>query len=839
MAIGSIRTVNINEEMRGSYLDYAMSVIVARALPDARDGLKPVHRRILFAMYDMGLRPNTSHKKSARIVGEVLGKYHPHGDSAVYDAMARMAQPFSLRYMLVDGQGNFGSVDGDRPAAMRYTEAKMASIADEMLVDINMDTVDFVDNYDGQQQEPIVLPGRLPNLLLNGSSGIAVGMATNIPPHNLNELTQAIHYLIDHYDTIDEVTVDDLTQFVKGPDFPTGAKVLAGEELKEAYATGRGRIVMRASYDIEDDDDSTRLVFTEIPYQTGKSTIIERIAMLAREGRLEGVRDLRDESDKDGMRIVVELKRGTQPLKMLNRLFKYTALQSTFGIQLLALVNGEPRTLSLKRALQIYIDHRYEVIVRRSEYELGKLRHRAHVLEGLIKALDSVDAVIRTIRNAQDTETARLNLMNRFDLSEIQANAILDMQLRRLAALEQMKLREEAAEVQARIDYLVDLLNSPQKILQLIRDDLEEITEKYGDERRTEVLYGVDADFNEADLIKEENIIVTLTEKGYVKRVPASEYRAQRRGGKGVIGMTTRDEDALYDIFHCSTHDTLLFFTDAGKVYSEVAYALPESGRAAKGTMIQAILHMETNERVTTIMPINDFEREGYIVMATCGGRIKRVHLSDFASVRPSGLIAIGLEEGDTLGWVKYTDGNRTIIMASENGQSIRFNEKDVRVMGRSAVGVNAFRLDDKDSVVSMDVVNDDHTHILIITEKGFGKRTPIDEYPVQRRYGQGVRTLKANEHTGPVVALRSINADDDIMLITQHGTVIRSSLEQIREIGRNTKGVTVMNVADRDGIVGVTIVNESDEGGAVESEDVDEDMDMDVDTEDHVNGKL
>jgi DNA gyrase subunit A len=833
MAIGSIRTVNINEEMRGSYLDYAMSVIVARALPDARDGLKPVHRRILYAMYDMGLRPNTSHKKSARIVGEVLGKYHPHGDSAIYDAMARMAQPFSLRYMMVNGQGNFGSVDGDRPAAMRYTEAKMAAIADEMLLDINMDTVDFVDNYDGQQQEPVVLPGRLPNLLLNGSSGIAVGMATNIPPHNLTELTAAIHYLIDHYDTIDDVTVDDLMQFVTGPDFPTGAQVLAGEELKEAYATGRGRIVMRAKYAIEDDaDDKIRIVFTEIPYQTGKSTIIERIAMLVREGRLEGVRDLRDESDKDGMRIVVELKRGTQPLKMLNRLYKYTALQSTFGIQLLAIVNGEPRTLSLKRALHIYIDHRVDVIVRRSEYELGKLRHRAHILEGLIKALDAVDDVIRTIRNAQDTETARLNLMNRFDLTEIQANAILDMQLRRLAALEQMKLREEAAEVQARIDYLVDLLNSPKQILGLIRDDLTEITEKYGDERRTEVLYGVDTDFNEADLIKEENIIVTLTEKGYVKRVPASEYRAQRRGGKGVIGMTTRDEDALCDIFHCSTHDTLLFFTDAGKVYSEVAYALPESGRAAKGTMIQAILQMETDERVTTIMPIGDFEREGYIVMATSGGRIKRVHLSDFASVRPSGLIAIGLEEGDTLGWVKYTDGERTIIMASENGQSIRFNESGVRVMGRGAVGVNAFRLDDRDCVVSMDVINEDHTHILIITEKGYGKRTPIDEYPIQQRYGQGVRTLKANEQTGPVVALRSINAEDDIMLITQHGTVIRSGLEQIREIGRNTKGVTVMNVADGDGIVGVTIVSESDEGGVPN-------VDADEPTEAHVNGKV
>ncbi len=814
MTIGTVRTVNINEEMRGSYLDYAMSVIVARALPDARDGLKPVHRRILFAMYDMGLRPNTSHKKSARIVGEVLGKYHPHGDSAVYDAMARMAQPFSLRYMLVDGQGNFGSVDGDRPAAMRYTEAKMASIAAEMLIDINMETVDFVDNYDGQQQEPVVLPGRLPNLLLNGSSGIAVGMATNIPPHNLNELVGAIQYLIDNHDRADDVTVDELMQFVTGPDFPTGALVLAGDELKEAYATGRGRIVVRSKCEIEDETEHIRLVFTEIPYQTGKSTIIERIAMLAREGRLEGIRDLRDESDRDGMRLVVELKAGTQPLKMLNRLYKYTVLQSTFGIRLLALHNNEPRTLSLKKCLQIYIDHRYEVIVRRSEYELDKLRRRAHILEGLIKALDSVDAVIQTIRNAQDTETARLNLMNRFDLSEAQANAILDMQLRRLAALEQMKLREEYNEVQARIQYLEDLLNSPKKILGLIRDDLDDIIEAYGDERRTEILYGVDADFNEADLIKEENVIITLTEQGYIKRVPASEYRAQRRGGKGVIGMATRDEDTLYDIFHCNTHDTLLFFTDAGKVYSEVAYAIPGTARAGKGTIIQAILSMELDERVTAIMPISDFEREGYFVMMTVGGRVKRVHLSEFATVRPSGLIAMRLDEGDMLGWVKYTDGQRTVIMASNKGQSIRFHEDQVRVMSRSAGGVNALRLDEGDSIAGMDVINDDHTHILVITEKGYGKRSRIDDYPTQKRYGAGVRTLSRNEKTGSIVTLRSINEADDIMLITEQGTVIRSSLSQIRETGRNTQGVTVMSVADGDRIVGVTIVGQDEPDG-------------------------
>ncbi|MEO0562361.1 MAG: DNA gyrase C-terminal beta-propeller domain-containing protein, partial [Chloroflexota bacterium] len=557
------------------------------------------------------------------------------------------------------------------------------------------------------------------------------------------------------------------------------------------------------------------------------------IAMLVREGRLEGVRDLRDESDREGMRLVVELKRGTQPLKMINRLYKYTALQSTFGIQLLALHNNEPRTLSLKKCLQIYIDHRYDVIVRRSEYELKKLRARAHILEGLIKALDAVDDVIRTIRNAKDTETARLNLMNRFDLSELQANAILDMQLRRLAALEQQKLREEYGEVQARIDYLVDLLGSPTKILGLIRDDVVEIAESYGDERRTEIVYGVDTDFNEADLIKEENIIITLTKNGYVKRVPASEYRAQNRGGKGVIGMATRDEDSLFDIFHCSTHDNLLFFTDWGKVYCEFAYAVPDSSRTAKGTPIQSILAMDMEEHVTAIMPISNFDREGYFVMATNGGRIKRVHLSDFAAVRPSGLIAIRLDEGDTLGWVKYTNGDQDIIMASENGQSIRFGEKDVRVMGRNAGGVNAIKLSDDDQVVGMDVIGGEQTHILVITENGYGKRTLIDEYTLQRRYGGGIRTLAKNEKTGKIVTLRSITEEDDIMLITQHGTVIRSSVSQIRETGRNTQGVTVMNVSKGDHIVGVTIISADDEG----ENEADEAVETTAETHNELNG--
>ncbi|MFZ4826313.1 MAG: DNA gyrase subunit A [Phototrophicaceae bacterium] len=841
MEIGTVRAVNINEEMRGSYLDYAMSVIVARALPDARDGLKPVHRRILFAMHDMGLRPNTSYKKSARIVGEVLGKYHPHGDSAVYDAMARMAQDFSLRYMLVAGQGNFGSVDGDRPAAMRYTEARLASITEEILVDINMNTVDFVDNYDGQQQEPLVLPARLPNLLLNGASGIAVGMATNIPPHNLKEIVQAEKYLIDNYHRMDEITVDELLQFVTGPDFPTGAQVLAGDELKEAYATGRGKIVLRGRVEIEEDkNESYRLVFTEIPYQIGKSTIVERIATLVREGRLEGIRDLRDESDRQGMRLVIELKRGAQPRMVLNRLYKYTQLQSTFGIQMLALVKGEPRTISLKRALFIHIEHRYEVIVRRSEFELSKLRARAHILEGLLKALSSLDAVIQTIRNAKDTETARLNLINRFELSEAQANAILDMQLRRLAALEQVKLRDEYQEVMVRITYLEDLLSSPEKIRALIRQDLQEIEETYGDRRRTEIVYGVSTDFDEADLVRKENVIITITANGYIKRVPAREYRSQRRGGKGVIGMTTHDEDTLDQIIHSGSKDYILFFTDRGKVYCERAYQIPETGRAAKGTRIQAILQMEMEEHVTAVLPITDFEREGYFVLATVGGRVKRVHLKEFADVRPSGLIALRLDEGDRLGWVKYTDGDQDILMATALGQSIRFNEQDVRVMGRTAGGVSGIRLDQKDEVISMDAIKPEDTHILVISEQGYGKLSLIEDYPLQKRYGGGVKTMATSSKTGPVSAVRCVNVEDDVMLITEQGTVIRSSIGRIRESSRNTKGVTIMNVSDGDRIVSVAIVtreDEDDDGGDLElvstsNGDQPDEASMDVESE-------
>jgi DNA gyrase subunit A len=814
--IGMIRPVNINEEMRGSYLDYAMSVIVARALPDARDGLKPVHRRILFAMYDMGIRANSAYKKSARIVGEVLGKYHPHGDASVYDAMARMAQDFSLRYMLVDGQGNFGSVDGDSPAAMRYTEARLSRLAEELLVDIDMNTVDFGDNYDNTQREPTVLPARLPNMLLNGASGIAVGMATNIPPHNLRELAAAISYLIDYYDQIDDITVDDLMQFVHGPDFPTGAQIIIGDELKEAYATGKGRVVIRARANTEEGRNGRfRLVFTEIPYQVSKTSIIERIVALVREERLTQIADLRDESDRNGMRLVVELKAGAQPKKVLNQLYKFTQLQSTYSIQMLALVKGEPRNLSLKRALHIYIQHRYEVIVRRSEFELGKRRARAHILEGLLKALSSLDAIIQTIRSAPDADVARTNLIGRFGLSEAQANAILEMQLRRLAALEQQRLQDEYNEILARIAYLEDLLASPEKILAVIRADINEVAEKYGDDRRTEALYGIRTEFDEADLVRDEEVVILLTNRGMIKRVPSSAYRQQRRGGKGVIGMMTKEEDGIADIVTANSLDTLLFFTDRGKVYSERAFAIPEAGRASKGTPIQMILAIAEGEKITAIVPVSSFKKAGNFVLATREGRIKRVNLEEFADVRPSGLIAMSLDEGDQMNWAKYTDGTQDVILVTEQGSSIRFHEDEVRVMGRPAAGVNSIRLSEGDYVVGMDTVCEDTTHVLIVTRNGFGKRTAVEEYRVQGRYGQGILTLARNERTGPIVAMRCVNMKDDILIITEGRIVLRTSLDQIRDTGRIAQGVKLIDLADDDFICGIAIMSREDENAA------------------------
>lgn len=809
---GIIRSMDINDEMRGSYLDYAMSVIVSRALPDARDGLKPVQRRILFAMYDMGLRPGTPYKKSARIVGEVLGKYHPHGDSAVYDAMARMAQDFSLRYTLVDGQGNFGSVDGDSPAAMRYTEARMAPIANELLVDIEMDTVDFQDNYDSSQQEPVVLPARLPNLLLNGSTGIAVGMATSIPPHNLIEVANAIAFLIDNYDRIDDVSLDELMQFIKSPDFPTGATVIMNDDLKEAYATGKGRVFIRATHYIEEHNGYQRLIFTSIPYQVSKAAIVERIVSLVREGRLDSIRDLRDESDRQGMRLVVELKRGAVAQTVLNQLLKYTQLQSAFSIQMLALVNGEPRTLSLKRCLQIYIEHRYEVIQRRARFELNKRRARAHVLEGLLKAISQLDAIIRTIRAADDAEMARRNLITNFDLSEVQAEAILEMQLRRLAALERQKLQNEYDEVLTRIAYLEELLASPDKIRSIIRDDVMEIAKKYGDERKTQITYGA-TDFDESELVREEDVVISLTVNGYIKRVPAREYRAQRRGGKGVIGMQTREEDVLQDIFFASSLDDLLLFSDKGKVYSQKVYRIPETGRTNRGTLIHSILPLSPDEHITAILPVDSFEKDGgYFTMVTRRGRIKRVHMQEFADVRNSGIFAIVLNEDDYLGWVKYTNGDQDVVVVTQQGQSIRFHESETRPLGRVAAGMNAIRLNNGDLVAGMDVIDPEHTHILVVTEKGYGKRTAIDQYTQRGRYGIGARTILRNEKTGDVVAMRCIKEDDEIMVITRNGVVLRTALSAIRESGRSTQGVRVIDVAEGDAVASVAVMKQESE---------------------------
>jgi DNA gyrase subunit A len=810
MDVGVIRQIDIESEMKVAYMDYAMSVIVARALPDARDGLKPVHRRILYAMHDMGLRATSSYKKSARIVGEVLGKYHPHGDAAVYDAMARMAQDFSMRYLLVDGQGNFGSIDGDSPAAMRYTEARLARIAEEILLDIDKDTVDWIDNFDGSLQEPQVLPARLPNMLLNGTSGIAVGMATNIPPHNLGEICDAITYLVDHYDEYDDVAVEDLMQFVKGPDFPTGGLILGREGIEAAYGTGKGRVVMRAVARIEEmRGNRHRIVISEIPYQVNKANLIEKIAELVRSDRLKDISDLRDESDRHGLSIVIELKRGAQPNKVLNQLYKYTPLQSTFGVNMLALVDGEPRILPLKRALQVYIEHRRQVITRRTQFELDKAKHRAHILEGLRIALSNLDAIIQTIRQSPDAEAARERLMQRFKLTEIQAQAILDMQLRRLAALERQKIEEEYAQLMQTIAYLEDLLANPHKILNLIKDDALELKEKYGDERRTRIMADASEDFNEEDLIAQEEVLISITQRGYVKRVPASTYRAQIRGGKGVTGMTTREEDAVQFLFAANTLDTILYFTDRGKVYSERAYLVPDAGRTAKGIPIINLINLDADERVTATVTVPDFEKADYLTMVTGRGKIKRTDLSEFESVRPSGLIAINLDDGDELGWVKLTEGDDEIVIVTRGGQAIRFKESDVRPMGRAAGGVMAIKLADDDQVASMDVV-DPEGDLLVVTTRGYAKRTPLGEYSTQGRYGSGVVTLssKGMAVTGPIASARVVSDDIDITLISAEGMVLRTRVKHIPQMGRATRGATVMRMKKSDSVASVALMS-------------------------------
>ncbi len=813
MDIGTVQNVDIDGQMREAFLDYAMSVIVARALPDARDGLKPVHRRILFAMSELGMRSNTSYKKSARIVGEVLGKYHPHGDMAVYDAMARMVQDFSMRYPLIDGQGNFGSIDGDAPAAMRYTEARLGATAEELLADIDKNTVDFSDNFDGSLKEPTVLPSRLPNLLLNGSVGIAVGMATNVPPHNLRELCNAINYLIDHYDQADDVSVDDLMAFLPGPDFPTGGIILGTDTIKQMYSTGRGRLIVRGQAHIEEAKNGRfNIIITEIPYQINKTTLIERIADLAREGRLDSISDLRDESDRRGMSIVLELKRGAQANKVLNQLYKYTPLQTTFGAHVLALVDNEPRLLSLKRALQHYIEHRQHVITRRSEYELDKARARAHILDGLLIALANLDAVIQTIRQSPDVETARERLMANFELTEIQAQAILDMQLRRLAALERQKIEDEHKALLERIAYLVGLLASPHRILEVVKADLNEIVDKYGDDRRTKIAHDGKEGFSEEDLVADEHVLINITQKGYIKRVAAKSFRTQLRGGRGVTGQNLKNEDEILMVIPARTLQTLMFFTNKGKVYSEKVYQLPDAGRTDRGISIQNVLALGPDESITAAVAVPEFKAGSYCTMATVRGKVKRVSLEEFASVRPSGLIAIGLERGDELGWVGLTSGKEDLILVTTRGQALRFNEQSIRPMGRPASGMNGIHLSQGDQVTSMEVVKPD-AELLVVTEWGYGKRTPLSEYPVKGRATNGILTIdqKNLDKIGKIATARVVNENDEVTLISASGLIIRMKVKDISQTGRATRGVRVMDLGSGDTVVTVARIAEAD----------------------------
>jgi DNA gyrase subunit A len=799
---------NIEEEMRSSYLDYAMSVIVSRALPDVRDGLKPVHRRILYAMNDMNLRPTGPHRKSARIVGEVLGKYHPHGDASVYDAMVRMAQDFSMRYPLVDGQGNFGSVDNDPPAAMRYTEARLAKIAEEMLVDIEKETVDFMPNFDDSLQEPRVLPTKLPNLLLNGSAGIAVGMATNIPPHNLGEVCDAITFLIDN----PKASIEELTQFVKGPDFPTAGIIQGREGIRNAYATGHGKLVVRAKAHVTSASAGGRsqIIVNELPYQTNKAALVETIADLVRNKRIEGIADLRDESDRQGMRIVIEVKREAKAQNVLNNLYKHTAMQSSFFVNMLALVDGQPRVISLREALQAFIDFRHQVITRRSRYDLKQARARAHILEGLRIALDNIDAVIKTIRESETAETARKNLISRFGLTQLQAQAILDMQLRRLANLERQKIADEYAGLVKTIAYLEDLLANPRRILMVIKEEVAQLKSQYGDERRTAIMEQGLLEFTEEDLIPHERVAVTLSSRGFIKRIPSRNYTLQHRGGKGIIGQVTREEDAVMLLVVADTHDDLFFFTDRGKVFYLKAHEIPAGSRTAKGLAVINLLSITEGERVTSMAATNGLPADAYMVMATRLGEIKKTSLDRFAQVRSSGLIAFDLEPGDELVSVCMAHDNEDIIMVSGQGQSIRFNVGSLRAASRISGGVRGIRLAKGDRVVSIDRV-DKEANLLVVTEGGYGKLTPLDDYPQQHRGGSGVRTFKIVGKTGDVVAARVVKLNEEVMLISAEGMVTRTPVKEkdprqgITTQGRSTQGVRVMSLDESDRLVAIT----------------------------------
>ncbi|MDO8492052.1 MAG: DNA gyrase subunit A [bacterium] len=819
--IGKIIKREISKEMQESYIDYAMSVIVMRALPDVRDGLKPVHRRILYTCHELGLRHTAKFVKSARIVGEVLGKYHPHGDVAVYDALVRMAQSFSLRYPLISGQGNFGSVDGDSAAAMRYTEARMSPIAEVMLADIDKETVGFVDTYDATRQEPTVLPSAVPNLLLNGSLGIAVGMATNIPPHNLGEVVDALIYLIENSDA----SVDELMDFVKGPDFPTGGFIYNEKEIRLAYATGRGAILTRGKAEIIDKKSSDgsegrhgcQIIITEIPYQVNKAEMVEKIADLVKEKKIEGIKDIRDESDKDGMRVAIDLKNDAYPQKILNALYKFTDLEKNFNLNMLALIDGgiQPQVLSLKMVLEEYLKHREVIVRKRSEFDLARAKERAHILEGLKKALDHIDAVIQVIKKSKDREEAHKNLMAKFKFSALQSTAILEMKLQTLAGLEKQKIEDELKEKLALIRDLEALLKDKRKIFGVVKKELQEVRAKYGDERRTKVIKGAIHEIADEDIIPEEETIIALTRGGYIKRVKPETYKIQKRGGKGMIGMETKEEDVVEQFISANTHSDLLFFSDLGKVYQEKAYEIPEGSRVSKGKAIHNFVSLGAKEAINSILAspkrVKDQKKEGFLVMATKNGIIKKVEGAAFENVRRSGLVAIKLKSGDLLRWVKITHGKDEIIMVTKFGQAIRFAEKDVRPMGRGASGVKAMRLKKNDEIIGFNVIPEGEAgkamHLLVVTEQGYGKRTPLKEYKRQHRGGAGIKTAKITSKNGFIVTTHIIAAETDLIAISQKGQVIRTGLGNIPVLGRATQGVRVMKLDTGDAVASITIL--------------------------------
>ncbi|MFC6334351.1 DNA gyrase subunit A [Paenibacillus septentrionalis] len=809
----SIVNRDIGTEMRDSFMDYAMSIIVSRALPDVRDGLKPVHRRILYAMSDLGMSPDKPYKKSARIVGEVIGKYHPHGDSAVYESMVRMAQDFSMRYTLVDGHGNFGSVDGDMAAAMRYTEARLSKMAMELLRDINKETIDFTDNYDGEEREPVVLPSRFPNLLVNGVTGIAVGMATSIPPHNLNEVINGAQALIRN----PELTSLELMDYISGPDFPTSGFILGRAGIRQAYLTGRGSVTMRSRCEIEDHNGKARIIVTELPYQVIKARLIEKIAELVREKKLEGITDLRDESDRNGMRIVIELRRDVNPNVVLNNLYKQTQLQTNFGINMLALVNGEPKTLNLHDMLYHYLQHQIEVIRRRTEFELKKAEARAHILEGLRIALDHLDEVITLIRSSQTADEAREGLIQRFALTHEQAQAILDMRLQRLTGLERDKIEAEYEELMRKISEYRAILADEQLVLEIIHEELEEIKQRFGDERRTEITAS-DEEILDEDLIPREEVLISITHSGYIKRLPVSTYRSQKRGGRGVVGMDTKENDFVEHLFVTNSHHFLLVFTNKGKVYKLKAYEIPELSRTARGTPIINLIQIEQGETINAVIPVESFNDEQFLFFATKQGIVKKTPLSDYVNIRKVGLIAISLREEDDLVGVKLTDGTKEIMLGTSHGMSIRFSEKDVRSMGRSATGVKGIQLVDDDQLIDMDVVAEGR-EVLVVTSNGYGKRTPESEYRPQNRGGIGIKTINQTEERGLVVALKLVDDQEDLMIMTASGTLIRMSMEDIKSMKRDTMGVKLINTREDDIVSTVTRVEKEDDADLPENE--------------------